>query len=293
MLGDGVAAATRPRSQEMRAGERAPIGCRSGAGITSSVIRSTPRCEQPVADRPTAAERPWLDVVERDGERAAQARALDASRVGQLGRQGLVPAGDRGSAQRGVAARASVAAARIGAAGALDRAQEVVRVPGPEGLDEAVEQRRRGRAVRGDDGRAAGGGLERGQPEGLVGAGEDDAARAGVLARELGAVGRRSGCEADRARASPELAARSRSVSPAGPVPSSISGQRLRRGRGRLEQVAQALLAREAPDVQDVVAAGDAGGGAKRDRDRAQAQGRRAAGVDAAVDTDMTASTST
>ena len=76
--------------------------------------------------------------------------------------------------------------------GALQRAEQVVGVAGPERVARLADERSGGRLSGGDDRRPARRGLERGQSERLVRAGERDAARAGEAASERCAVGCRA-----------------------------------------------------------------------------------------------------
>ena len=167
--------------------------------------------------------------------------------------------------------------------GALECAEQVLGIAGPECLARFADEPGGRRVSRGDDRRGARRRFEGREPERLVRPGQRDAPGAGEAAGErcaIGEVGRETHTVAD-----PELPGaltkhvlgRTGSNEPKRP--------RLGRSRGGVEQVAQPLLPGEAPGVQDMVAAGDLRAGAERRvKSEPERQGRIPAGIGGRID---------
>ena len=155
--------------------------------------------------------------------------------------------------------------------------------PGAKVCAIVAEQRRARRGRARHDARAAGRGLDRDEPERLVLARHHHAARAGVGARQPRAIAD-EGPDADAAGdpqrprpAAQRVLGRARADQPQRP--------RVGRARRGLQQPEDPLLARQAPDVEDVVAARDAGPRAERIvQAQAQREARGAPAVGLGVD---------
>ena len=228
---------------------------------------------EPVADERAALEGRGLDVVQGDGDRARAPHAAQLAQVVELLGEEPVPAQAPGTARprRRGPARAARAAAMAAASPSVS--------PGAKRCARSPRSPRARRRRAGHDARAAGRGLERDEAEGLVLAGHDHAARA-RRTRAPGARGRRrTGWKATR-RAMPQrpraaaqrVLGRARADQPQRP--------RVVRARRGLQQPEDALLARQPPDVEDVVAARDAG---LRAEGVVQAQAQREARLAPAV----------
>ncbi len=266
------------------------MGCSSERGSpAASPARS--RARQPARGSPgcarttAARRRGW-----RPPGRPATASALTARYRAAISRR------DRRAAARGRRAPGRRCAPRCGGpparvaparSGVRRRARsmapsEVGAVPGAEGVDAAAQQRGRRRRLGGDDRGGAGRSLQRGQPERLVSAGQDGAARGGKARGELIAVAH-VGVEVTRAPR-PSWRARSRSASPIGPVPSSTSGQARRTRRRPRAAGAGPSPATGARRRGRGLSGGSQAEGERRLDAQAQAQRRRALHVDLGVD---------
>ena len=201
---------------------------------------------EPVADQRAALERRGLDVVQGDGDRARVRGHAASSR-----RSSSSSAKSRSQRRRQHSAAAAGGSGCAARAAAMAAASPSVS-PGAKRVRDVAQQRRARRARAGHDARAAGRRLERDEPEGLVLAGHDHAARAGVRARQARAIGD-EGLEghapgdAERARAAAQLRPRpgpSRSAAaatgrpsaprrPAAGRPPSRAPAARRRARGR------------------------------------------------------------
>ena len=216
------------RATRTISGRRSWKGCRSGAGITSSVARSTP----------------WSSSQSRisaQRSKVAGSTSCSATAIGAAPRRWSSPRSSRRSASSASksavpAWRQRERAPRPRGRGAprgrrrsrrADRRRRRARTRAP--VARASAGARRGRA--GDHPRAARRRLERDEPERLVPPGHDDAARAGVGARQA-RRDRRRRAGSRHAPGDPQRPrARVRSASSAGPVP--IEPQRPRDPRER------------------------------------------------------------
>ncbi len=252
--------AARSSSHSASSGRRSWNGCRSGAGMTSSVTRSTPRSSS--QSRISAQRSKVAGSTSCSDTAMAATDAADHGSAHQLPQRGGLGVEDASPAVA-PADHGGRLAIRLGARARRRSRGPGRRVAGTKPWPRAPIACSGGRRRARDDRRAAGRGLERDEPEGLVLARHDDAAGARVAAREPVAIARRTG-GSSRASADPSLRARRAQRLLQRPAADDPQRPRILAARGRLQQLEHALLAREPTDVQHVVAATHIGPRAER-----------------------------
>ncbi len=302
LRGHGASAAALWASRAARPRRRRRPGCAASAslGARESPMRVQVRGRDDEQRHPldAALGQPAADLAQRANvaarRRGARRRARPvASRVPQQPLEVGELGGERGvPAVRWPPARRGSWVAGVCRGPARSPRSRSVGIAGAEGVDELADQRgrRRRRAVTTGAPQAAASSAT--SPNVSCAPGSTT-----QRARHIrGPAPRGRGCRArTRSGRSARAGAPARSrVSPAGPVPRSTSGHLVGAAAAASSSSRSALLARQPPDVKDVVAARDCGRGPeRRDPVRAAAAaciGRHVSG--AGSTTDMTASTS-